>query len=449
VPDKSSRVANFHENTLIALKELVQATGLTHPEQIGPEHLIRRVSSTEVRSLASLYTFVEPGELVGGVPDHVVFQRFWTAARADTFAPPPEVLVAAASTRDVPVYREWIGTLDGSENAEIRARVTGYLLRRDYQEGALVKKGDLLFEIDQRPFEAALAESKSQLEQAKAAQLATQANFERNKQLFEKKVISEQEYTNTTQINESNIAKIKSLEANVEQAKLNLEFCRIISPVEGIAGIAKAQVGDLVGTANSTVLTTVSTLDPVKVLFPVSESDYLISSERVQETLSKPFDQRPESIEIVLSDGSIFAQKGRLLSVNRQVQQSTGTILLTALIPNPGSVLRPGFFARARVMAKMLKDAIVVPQRAVNEVQGSYQIGIVGPDGKAEIRPVKVGARTGSDWVISSGLKAGEKVVVEGLQKIKAGMTVEAKPWVPPAERAAADSKPEAQPEAK
>ncbi len=345
----------------------------------------------------------------------------------------PEVLVTEAAARDVPVYREWIGTLDGSENAEIRARVSGYLLKRAYAEGSLVKKGELLFEIDPRPFEAALAEAKSQLEQGKAIQLASQAEYERSKELAEKKVISEREFTNKTQLNESNLAKVEALKAGVAQAQLNLDFCKITSPVEGIVGVAQAQVGDLVGTANSMVLTSVSTLDPMKILFPVSESDYLQAQERVQETLAKPLEQRPESIEVFLADGSAFAQKARLLSIDRQVKASTGTILVTALLSNPGSVLRPGFFARARVVGQVLKDAVVVPQRAVYEVQGSYQIGIVGGDGKAEIRPVKVGARTGSDWVISSGLKAGEKVIVEGLQKVKSGAPVAAKPWAPPA----------------
>jgi membrane fusion protein (multidrug efflux system) len=347
--------------------------------------------------------------------------------------PPPEVLVAPAATRDVPVYREWVGTVDGSENAEIRARVTGYLLKRDYAEGSLVKKGDLLFEIDARPFEAALAEAKSALEQGKAVQIASQADADRNKELFAKKVISEQEFTNKTQTNEANIAKVAALQANVEEAGLNVGFCKIASPINGIAGNAQAQVGDLVGTANSTVLTTVSTLDPAKLIFPVSESDYLEASARVQETLDKPFDQRAEIIELILADGSTFPQKARLWSVDRQVKASTGTILVTALLPNPGNLLRPGFFARARIIAEVLKGAVVVPQRAVSEVQGSYQLGVVGADGKAGIRPVKVGARIGSDWVISSGLAAGEKVIVEGLQKVKTGAPVAAKPWSPPA----------------
>jgi RND family efflux transporter MFP subunit len=346
--------------------------------------------------------------------------------------PPPNVLVATAATRDVNVYREWVGTINGSENADIRARVMGNLLKRDYQEGSFVKKGDLLFEIDPRPFEAALAQAKSELDQGEAAQVASQAEAQRSTDLFNKKVISEQEFTNKTQLNQASVAKVAALKANVDQAQLNLDFCRITAPIDGIAGIAQAQVGDLVGTANSTVLTQVSTLDPAKILFPVSESDYLEAQKTVQPTLNEPFDQRPESIEVFLTDGSLFAHKARLLSVDRQVDASTGTILVTALLPNPGNVLRPGFFARARVVAQVLKDAVVVPQRAVAEVQGSYQLGIVNPDGKVEIRPVKVGARDGTDWVISSGLSAGEKVIVEGLQKVKAGMPANAQPWVPP-----------------
>lgn len=354
--------------------------------------------------------------------------------------PPPEVLVTEAAAKDVPVYKEWIGTLDGSENAEIRAKVQGYLIKRDYKEGSLVKKGALLFQIDPRPFEAALAEAKSGLEQAKAVKLAAIAEKERSDKLFSQKVISEQEHTNKTQLAEANIAKVSALEANVNQAQLNVEFCTITAPVDGIVGIAKAQVGDLVGAGSNVVLTSISTLDPAKIVCPISEADYLAAYKRAEETLSKPPEQRPKNIELVLADGSTFEKKAQLQSVDRQVQASTGTILVTALVENPGCVLRPGFYARARVVADVLKDAVVVPQRAVAEVQGAYQLGIIGADGKAEIRPVKVGVRTGSDWVISSGLKTGEKVVVEGLQKIKAGSAVVAKPWTPPAEKPAAEA---------
>ena len=366
----------------------------------------------------------------------LVFAGLSGCGKEETAAPPPpEVLVTEAATRDVPVYREWIGTIDGSENAEIQARVTGHLIKRSYEEGSLVKKGDPLFEIDPRPSEAALAQAKSQLEQGKAAALAAAAEKERSDKLFAQKVISEQEHTNKTQLNEANQAKVQALEAAVEDAQLNLNFCHVTSPVEGIAGLAKAQVGDLVGTGNQVVLTTVSTLNPAKILFPISESDFLAANQRVQETMNKPVDQRPENIELVLADGSTFSNKARLLAVDRQVQASTGTILVTALVKNPGSVLRPGFFARARIVANTLKDAVIVPQRAVSEVQGAYQLGIIGSDGKAEIRPVKVGTRIGTDWVITSGLKAGEKVVVEGLQKLKAGGQVVAKPWTPPSEK--------------
>lgn len=343
-----------------------------------------------------------------------------------------------AAARDVSVHREWVGTLDGSENAEIRARVAGYLTRRSYQEGAIVKKGDVLFEIDPRPFEAALAQAKEQLEQGKAMQLASQAEADRNKELFDKKVISDKEYTNKVQSNESNIAKVRALEAGVEQAKLNLEFCKVTAPVEGIAGVAQAQVGDLVGSGANVLLTSVSTLDPIKVLFPISEVEYLAATERLQESMSKPLDQREEAIELILADGKTFPHKARLLSVDRQVNAATGTILVTAVVKNPGSVLRPGLFARARIVARKLEGAVVVPQRAVMEIQGSYQLGVVGADGKAEIRPVQAGPRDGSDWVIASGLRAGEKVIVEGLQKVRAGMPVAARPWPPgPAKDAA------------
>ena len=352
-------------------------------------------------------------------------------------AAPPEVLVIEAGTRDVPVYKEWIGTIDGSENADVRARVQGHLIKRSYEEGSIVKKGDPLFEIDPRPYEAALAQSKSELEQGKAAALAAAAEKERSDKLFSQKVISEQEHTNKTQLNEANQAKVQALQAALEDAQLNLGFCHITSPVEGIVGLAKAQVGDLVGTGGNSVLTSVSTLDPAKILFPVSEADYLAANKRAQETLAKPLDQRPESIDLVLADGSTFPNKGRLLAVDRQVQATTGTILVTALVKNPGSLLRPGFYARAKIVADTLKGAVVVPQRAVSEVQGAYQLGIIGSDNKAEIRPVKMGTRAGTDWVVSSGLKAGEKVVVEGLQKIRAGTEVVAKPWTPPAENPA------------
>ena len=230
----------------------------------------------------------------------------------------------------------------------------------------------------------------------------------------------------------SNLAKLGALKAAMEHARLNLGFCTITSPVDGIAGISKAQVGDLVGMANGTPLTSISTVDPIKVIFPVSEGEYLAASRRVQEAMEVPFDKRPKSIDLILADGKSFPHRGRLLSVDRQVKTSTGTIQVTALVPNPGGVLRPGFFARARILANVLKNAVIVPQRAVSEIQGAYQVAVVGKDGKAEIRPVEVGPRVGMDWVITSGLKAGKSVVVEGIQKVKTGALVAPKPWIAP-----------------
>jgi len=345
--------------------------------------------------------------------------------------PPATLLVTKAVTRDVPVYREWLGTLDGSENAQIRARVTGHVISRDYQEGSRVKKGDLLFKIDPRPFETAVAEAKFQLAQGAAVQCASQAEYDRSVVLFEKCVISEKEFINRTQLNESNKAKVKALIAALAEANLNLGFTRITSPIDGVVAIAQAHIGDLVGTGNNMVLTSVSTIDPIKIVFPISESDYLAANPRVEEIMKKPLDQRPSNIELVLAGGSIYPHKARFLSVDLQLRASTGTILVTAIVPNPGNVLRAGFFARARIVASVLKGAVVVPQRAVNEIQGSYQLWIVGADGKAETRPVTVGDRVGTDWVITAGLKKGETVIVEGAQKVKAGMPVNAKPWKP------------------
>lgn len=345
--------------------------------------------------------------------------------------PTATVLVTKAVTRDVPVYREWLGTLDGSENAQIRARVTGHVISRDYQEGARVKKGDPLFRIDPRPFETAVAEAKFQLAQGIAVQTASQAEYDRSKILYEKCVISEKEFINRTQLNESNKAKVKALTASLAEANLNLGFTRITSPIDGVVAIAQAHIGDLVGTGNNMVLTSVSTIDPIKIVFPISESDYLAANPRVEEIMKKPLDQRPSNIELVLAGGSVYPHKARFLSVDLQLRASTGTILVTALVPNPGNVLRPGFFARARIVARVLQGAVVVPQRAVNEIQGSYQLWIIGTDGRAETRPVTVGDRVDTDWVIASGLKKGETVIVEGAQKVKAGMPVIAKPWRP------------------
>jgi RND family efflux transporter MFP subunit len=347
--------------------------------------------------------------------------------------PPPEVLVTQVVKADVPIVSAWVGTLEGSENADIRARVTGYLQKRDYQEGSYVKAGDLLFEIDPRPFEATLAEAKSQLVQAQALQLATQADFERAQELFNKKVISVQEYQNKTQLNEANVAKVGALQAAVDTAQLNLGFTKISAPVDGIAGIAKAQIGDLVGPGGSaTTLTTVSAIDPIRLYFPLSEKDYKQHANALQAMMQRPYAERPEAIEMVFADGTVYPRKGKFSFVDRQVDPTTGTILIAANFPNPDHTLRPGQFAKARAVIEKIDGALLVPERALLELQGSYQIGVLGEDNKAEIRPIKIGPRFKRQVVVTEGLKEGEKVIVEGVQKVKPGMAVSAKPYEEP-----------------
>ena len=358
--------------------------------------------------------------------------------------PPPEVLVTQVVKGDVPIVSEWVGTLNGSENADIRARVTGYLQKKDYQEGGYVKEGDLLFEIDPRPFEAALAEAKSQLVQAQAVQLATQADFERNQELFNKKVISEQEFENKKQLNESNVAKVGALEAAVQTAQLNLGFTKIAAPVDGIAGIAQAQIGDLVGTGGSaTTLTTVSKIDPIRLYFPLSEKDYKEHADALKKAMQKPESERSEAIEMLFADGSVYPQKGRFSFVDRQVDPTTGTILVAANFPNPEHTLRPGQFAKARAVIDTISGALLVPERALVELQGSYQIGVIGEDNKAEIRPIKIGPRFNRQVVVTQGLKEGDKVIVEGIQKVRPGMAVTAKPYQEPKADTAGPGKPE------
>jgi RND family efflux transporter MFP subunit len=346
--------------------------------------------------------------------------------------PPPEVFVTEVVKGDVPTVGEWVGTLDGDENAEIRARVTGYLQKKAYQEGGYVKEGDLLFEIDPRPFEAALAEAKSQLDQAKAIQAATQADFERSQELFDKKVISVQEFENKRQLNVANVAKVGALEAAVQTAQLNLDFTKITAPVDGIAGLAKAQIGDLVGTGSSSSLTTVSKINPIRLYFPLSEKDYKEHANGLREAMQRPYSDRPEAIEMLFADGTVYPKKGRFSFVDRQVDPTTGTILIAASFPNPDHTLRPGQFAKARAVIDRITGALLVPERALMELQGSYQIGVVGADNKAEIRPIKIGPRFNRQVVVTEGLKEGEKVIVEGIQKVRPGVVVTTKPYQEP-----------------
>lgn len=346
--------------------------------------------------------------------------------------PPPTVLVAEPSVEDVPVLRSWVGGLSGAQNTTVEARVSGYLLSQEYEEGSLVSAGQVLFRIDPRPYQAALAQEEAQLAQATAKAELAKITLERQTELFKTQVISAQEFDVATQTAQADIAAVKAAEANVETAQLNLEFCTIIAPFDGIAGKAEAQVGDLVGSAAGTVLTTVSQIQPIKVNFFLSEQDYLFAKAQVEKVMETPIEKRPRNLQIFLANGELYPQRGVIDFLNRQVDPRTGTIEVVSLFPNPGNLLRPGQFARVQVEVKVLHDALVLPQRAVNELQGTYyQIAVVKSDDTVEIRTVQVGERYGSDWVITEGLQKGESVVIEGGQKLQSGIKVNPKPFVP------------------
>jgi membrane fusion protein (multidrug efflux system) len=425
-----------------------------------------------------------------------VFGRSNTPAQAPR--PPLTVEVVEVVQKDVPLYSEWIGTTEGLVNAEIKAQVTGYLLRQNYREGSFVRKGELLFEIDPRPFQAALdqangqvAQYEGQIEQAlsqvttaeaqieradsqvsqaqadvarsEANQVKTQLDVNKYRPLAEQKAVTQRDYDNAVQANIAAQAEVESAKAGLQAARaqlaqtkaqlsvakagvatargqlenakaavktatLNLGFTKIASPVDGIAGIAEAQVGNLVSIA-SPPLTTVSTLDPIKVYFTLSEQEYLNYTRATRNESEQNGDMLNLQLELILSDGSTYPAPGRFEFADREVDPKTGAIRLAGLFPNPGNVLRPGQYGRVRAVTKMKEGALVVPQRAVTELQGTYQVAVVGVDKKITFRPVKPGERTGSMWVIEDGLKPGETIVTEGTLKVRPGMIVNTKPF--------------------
>ena len=387
--------------------------------------------------------------------------------------PPPEVEVVQVEQRDVPIYTEWIGTLDGMVNAEIKAQVAGYLLSKNYTEGSFVKKGQLLFEIDPRPFQAALdqakgelaradgqlsqangqlSQSQAQLAQAEANQGKTQLDENRFTALVKNGVISKEQYDNAVQANLAAKAQVKAARAGVESstaaiaaaraaveaatavvrtATLNLNFTKITSPIDGIAGIAQTQVGNLIqpNNPNSGALTTVSTVDPIKVYFTLSEQEYLSLARRnPTQTEMNAANQKLE-LELILADGTTYPHKGKYFVADREVDQKTGAIRLAGIFPNPGNNLRPGQYGKVRAVTRTKIGALLVPQRAVTELQGSYQVAVVDRDNKVSIRPVKTGDRVDTMWVIESGLNPGETVIAEGTQRARPGSVVTPKPF--------------------
>ena len=379
--------------------------------------------------------------------------------------PPPEVEVIQVVQKDVPIYSEWIGTLDGMVNAEIRAQVTGYLLRQVYTEGSYVKKGQLLFEIDPRPFQAAVDQAKgdlaraqgqlaqvnsqllqaqAQLAQSEANQVRAQLDADRYAPLARAQAITKQELDNAVQANLAAQAQVKAssaavgtakaaivaaqaavraAEAAVEIAELNLGFTKITSLISGIAGIAQAQVGNLIS-PTSGPLTTVSTVNPIRVFFNPTEQEYLNFTRTNPTQSQRAAASRSLELELILVDGTIYPQKGRFFVADRQVDQKTGAIRVAGIFPNPGNILRPGQFGRIRAMTSMREGALLVPQRAVTELQGNFQVAVVGDDHKVSFRMVKVGNRAGSMWIIEEGLSPGEFVVAEGTQKVRPDMVV-------------------------
>jgi RND family efflux transporter MFP subunit len=355
----------------------------------------------------------------------VVFVAGCGSPKAASPLPIPEVEVASVIQKDVPIYSEWVATLDGYVNAQIQPQVSGYVIRQNYKEGSFVRKGQILFQIDPRPFQALLDQADAQVAQAEAQLGKTQMDVDRDTPLAKERAIAQSQLDNDIQANRAAQAAVKAAKAQVEQAKLNLEFTDVKSLVDGISGIAQVQIGNLVNP--TTILTSVSQINPVKAYFSISEQEYIHFAERINAETQKETPVNGPPFELILADGSLYPQKGVGLLTNRQVDGSTGSIQIVCSFPNPQNFLRPGQFGRLRAAPDVRHGALLVPQKAVSELQGNYQLAIVGADNKVSIRPVKVGDRVGPIWIIESGVKAGELVVVEGLLKVQSGATVKIK----------------------
>jgi membrane fusion protein (multidrug efflux system) len=338
-------------------------------------------------------------------------------------APPPTVQVVNVTQADVPIYHEWVGTLDGLVNATIRAQVSGYLIAQDYHEGDTIKKGDRLFQIDPRPFQAALDQASGQLAQAEAQYGKAELDVKRDTPLVKDRAISQEELDDAIQADLQAKAAVLSAKAQVETAQLNLDFTKIVSPIDGIAGIATAQIGDLVGPTTGE-LTTVSTIDPIKAYYDVTEQAYINFTNLFPNENERSEHLKQLEVQLILADGTIYSHGGHISAPDRQIGTTTGAIRVEAIFPNPDHTLRPGQFVRARVKFETKHGALMVPQQAVSELQGAYQVAVVDADKVVHIQPVRVGERSGDLWIIESGLAPGQQVVVEGLQKVRDGLTV-------------------------
>jgi membrane fusion protein (multidrug efflux system) len=359
--------------------------------------------------------------------------------------PPPEVLVTTVTPRDVPRVLERVATLDGFINANINAQVQGYIVSRDYQEGSVVKKGDILFHIDPRPFEAALAQAKGTLAKDHANQVKADADKKRAIDLFKKKVISDQERDTAVAAADSTTANVEADEAAVQQTEINLGYTKITAPIDGVVGFANNQVGDLVG-PNTGPLTTMSQIDPIKAVVTAGEGPFTDFVSRHPDATERNAYIKTLDFDLILGNGEMYPQKGKFYALDRNLDTKTGSIRYYVTFPNPGNILRPGQFGKVRFVADTKKGAMVIPQEAVNELQGSYQVAVVDQNNKVSIRPVKMGERIGAMWEVTEGLKPGDRVVVQGLQKAREGSTVIVKDWAPPPDALVSKADPQKKP---
>jgi RND family efflux transporter MFP subunit len=336
--------------------------------------------------------------------------------------PPPVVQVAEVVQRDTPIYSEWVGILDGYVNAQIQPHVSGYIIRQSYKEGSVVKEGDVLFEIDPRPFAAALDQAHAQLAQAEAQLGKASLDVERDTPLAKERAIARSQLDTEIQAQLAARAAVQAAKANVAQAELNIEWTRVTSLINGIAGIAQVQIGNLVGP--SSVLTSVSQTDPIKVYFTVSEQQFMDFHRRFPTEASVEEQRKRIPLQLILGDGSIYDRTGTIYFADREVNPGTGAIRIAGVFPNPNNLLRPGSYGRVRASVRTQTGALLVPQKAVTELQGSQQVAVVTRDDKVSIRVVTVGDQVGDAWIVTGGLEPGERVVVEGLQKLRDGATV-------------------------
>jgi len=351
------------------------------------------------------------------------------STKAAPSPPPVAVEVATVVQQDTPIYSEWVATLDGYINAQIQPHVTGYIVRQNYKEGTVVRQGDVLFEIDPRPFKAALDQVKAQLAQSEAQLGKARLDVERDTPLAQARAIAQSQLDTEIQAKLGAQAQVDAAKANVEQAQLNLEWTKVTSLVTGIAGIAQVQIGNLVGP--NSILTSVSQVDPIKAYFTVSEKEFTDFHRRFPTETTVEEQRKRIPLQLLLSDGAVYEQTGRISFADREVNPATGTIRIAGLFPNPTNLLRPGGYGRIRASVRSRDGALLVPQRAVTELQGSYQVAVVGDDNKVSIRPVTVGERVGRLWIVNEGVKPGERVIIEGLQKVRDGAAVKAVPAAP------------------